>query len=36
VSKKKTDYQRLQATALAERLAAPRRFLQVVAGHASS
>jgi len=32
VSKKKSDYQRPQAAVLAERLAEPRRFLQVVAG----
>jgi predicted AAA+ superfamily ATPase len=32
VSKKKTDYQRPQAAVLAERLAEPRRFVQVVAG----
>ncbi len=32
MSKKKSDYQRPQAAVLAERLAEPRRFLQVVAG----
>jgi uncharacterized protein len=32
VSKKKTDFQRPQAAVLAERLAEPRRFVQVVAG----
>jgi hypothetical protein len=32
VSKKKTDYQRPQGAVLAERLAEPRRFVQVVAG----
>ncbi|MBS0614675.1 MAG: ATP-binding protein, partial [Proteobacteria bacterium] len=32
VSKKKTDFQRPQGAVLAERLAEPRRFLQVVAG----
>ncbi len=32
MSKKKVDYQRPQAAVLAERLAEPRRFLQVVAG----
>ena len=32
VSKKKPDYQRPQCSVLAERLAEPRRFLQVVAG----
>ena len=32
MSKKKADYQRPQAAVLAERLAEPRRFLQVVAG----
>jgi predicted AAA+ superfamily ATPase len=32
VSKKKTDYQRPQSSVLAERLAEPRRLLQIVAG----
>ncbi len=32
VSKKKTDFQRPQGAVLAERLAEPRRFVQVVAG----
>lgn len=32
MSKKKTDYQRPQGSVLAERLAEPRRFLQIVAG----
>jgi predicted ABC-type ATPase len=32
VSARRTDYQRPQAAALAERLDEPRRFLQVVAG----
>ena len=32
MSKKKTDFQRPQAAVLAERLAEPRRFVQVVAG----
>jgi uncharacterized protein len=32
VSKKKADFQRPQAAVLAERLAEPRRFVQVVAG----
>ena len=32
MSKKKTDFQRPQGTVLAERLAEPRRFVQVVAG----
>ena len=32
MSKKKTDYQRVQGPVLAERLSEPRRFMQVVAG----